>query len=91
MATVIDPSTVIGSFFTEIINHVTGDPFLAVFAFILFLVALGMAFMVPIEITMIGLLPFVFIAILISSNVVTILGVIIFYFAVVIARSFPYI
>ena len=88
---VIDPTTVIGSFFTEIVTHVTGSWYLALLAFFVFLVALALSFNIPVELLVIITFPFLLAAVIVSSSMVTVIGLFVFYLAVILARAFPFI
>lgn len=90
MVVCIDTTGTIYSFLTAMTNNVTGSMFITIFLISIFLIAIAAGFFkIPIEITMIILLP-IHLAFLacIGSEIYGVVGTILIYLGILLAKNF---
>jgi len=77
----------IGSFITSMTVNVTGSLFLTLFTVMILFVLIATSFRLPIWITVPLVLPFLFVALLMSGEFLVVLGVTLIYLAVVFSKA----
>lgn len=71
-------------------NNITGDVFLSLFAIIVVVLALAMAARIPIEWTGLVVYPVILALVAITNDFLPVLGILIFYTSILLAKNFIY-
>lgn len=86
--TILNETGIIGQILVAGTNSISGNMFITLVLIFIFFLAMAMMFGLPIELTLMILLPLGISFALYTSNFMIILGLIIFYFAIIFVRRF---
>lgn len=88
--TFIDSTGTFGIILNAITLNITGTEYLTLLLVVVILIALTLAFRMPLEASAILVLPFLIVCAAYNSEMLTVLGVALMYLAVLVAKNLPF-
>jgi hypothetical protein len=89
MVSFINQTGTVGMIYTSFTQNVTGSEFLTLLGMLIMILLFFIMFKIPIEASIILVLPLFLIAVAYSPDIFTVVGVILIYLGVLLAKNFP--
>ena len=78
----------IGMLFQMVTDNLTGSEFLTILLIVLFLMGLTMAFRMPLEFSIVAVLPILLVSVFYVSNIFIVFGIGLIYLAIILGKKF---